>query len=260
MNRYVSTYVSCQAESNTDRKDPKGYECRFPAMISDWRAKFPGLSTFGFVQIAPCQCYGNSTQASEFNVGDMRQAQLAPLRSLAKIVFATTVDLVAPWSAFDDIHPKNKQAVAERLSQQLLATEYGRTGPAPPPMYTGAAVLQTGAAQVSVGVELTGCPAHGDCVIVVADPPAPSGLQPYATATWAVQTDDAARTWWPAKAQATATGVVLIAAVGSGGETLTPVATAYGRAQYPLAAAFSHEGLPLVGWCYSLTGEACFLQ
>jgi hypothetical protein len=57
-------------------------------MITDWRALFPTIGTFGFVQIAPWTGYSTMEAA-----GDLRQAQLTAL-SLSRIVFATTLDLV----------------------------------------------------------------------------------------------------------------------------------------------------------------------
>jgi hypothetical protein len=218
-------------------------------MIADWRAKLPGLSTFGFVQIAACDtCYGTTPAA-----GDLRQSQLAPLFSLPKIAFAVSNDLVLPWSAADDIHPTNKQAVSARLTNQILAIEYGFETPHTYPMYAGASASTAGKT-VTVTVQLTGC--LKGCTVSAETWPstAPSGTY----AGWQIQTDDTAHTWWNATATATADGqgLVLTAAVSTTG--LSAVASAYGRAAWPITAAYNSDDLPVVSWCYTLDGVICF--
>lgn len=52
------TAIWYQGESNVG--EAAYYACQFPAMIVDWRAKLPGLNTFGFVQIAGWTGYSNT--------------------------------------------------------------------------------------------------------------------------------------------------------------------------------------------------------
>jgi sialate O-acetylesterase len=52
------TAVWYQGEANVG--EAAYYSCQFPAMIRDWRAKLPGLNTFGFVQIAGWTGYSNT--------------------------------------------------------------------------------------------------------------------------------------------------------------------------------------------------------
>jgi sialate O-acetylesterase len=52
------TAIWYQGESNVG--EAAYYSCQFPAMIVDWRAKLPGLNTFGFVQIAGWTGYSNT--------------------------------------------------------------------------------------------------------------------------------------------------------------------------------------------------------
>lgn len=242
-----------QGEANT--LHPARYACEFPTMIEDYRARLPTLSSFGFVQIAPYTNYSNVLSA------DLRQAQLEPVfRQLDKVVFATTLDLVYPYSAISDIHPTFKQPVGARLAAQLLATEYGF--PATPalvqPLYAKAAQASSGEV-LSVDVLLSGCEAFAGapCVRLI-DPAVPPGLQPSVLGGWAIQTNDGA--WWPAQAKATPTGLLLstTAPAAAGQPGFNAVATSYARAAYPLVAAVTPAGLPLPGWCFGLDGTPCF--
>jgi len=54
------TAIWYQGESNVGPGGAQYYACQFPAMIVDWRAKLPGLNTFGFVQIAGWTGYSNT--------------------------------------------------------------------------------------------------------------------------------------------------------------------------------------------------------
>jgi sialate O-acetylesterase len=234
-----------QGESNVG--NARGYACNFPAMIADWRRRLPGLGTFGFVVIAPWSNGYENTAAA-----DLRDSQMAPLSSLPKIAFATTTDLVYPYSDPADIHPTDKQDVGLRLANQILAIEYGVAERlSPTPTYAGASSTAN-STTVSVTVALAGCGASGCLLLPIEVPP---GVDPAQTATWAVQTADGA--WRPAAAALTAGGqeVVLTAAAAGG---LRAVASSYGRATYPLNAAVSASGLPVLGWCFTLAGVPCY--
>jgi len=76
-------------------------------------------------------------------------------------------------------------------------------------MYAGASDISD-SNDVKVIVQLTGCGVSG-CSLVAAE--APPGVDPAATATWAIQTNDAAASWWPAVASLTPDrqGVILTA-------------------------------------------------
>lgn len=243
----VRTAIWYQGEANVG--SAQYYNCQFPAMIADWRAKLPGLGTFGFVQIAACDtCYGTTPAA-----GDLRQAQLAPLFTLPRIAFAVSNDLVVPWSAAGDIHPTNKQAVSARLANQMLAIEYGFETLHTYPMYAGASASTSGKT-VTVTVQLTGC--LKGCTVTAETWPstAPNGTY----AGWQVQTDDAARSWWNATAIPTADGQGLVLTATTSSPGLNAVASAYGRAPWPITAAYNSDNLPVVSWCYTLGGVICF--
>lgn len=106
-----------QGESNRGR----AYQYRrlFPAMIADWRALWGrGDFPFYFVQIAPFNYGGDTGQAAA-----LREAQTLALR-VPNTGMAVTMDIGNPR----DIHPKNKQDVADRLARWALVQTYQKEG------------------------------------------------------------------------------------------------------------------------------------
>jgi len=115
-----------QGESNADR----AYQYRelFPLMIKDWRKQWNINFPFYFVQLA------NYTKIidlpAESNWAELREAQLQTL-NLEKTGMAVTIDI----GEAKDIHPKNKQEVARRLSLIARAHAYGEKIPFSGPLY-----------------------------------------------------------------------------------------------------------------------------
>ncbi|MCP4092130.1 MAG: sulfatase-like hydrolase/transferase [Planctomycetes bacterium] len=101
-----------QGESNVSR--PIQYRTLFPAMIQDWRARW-GLGDFPFyfVQIAPFN-YGDRGDS-----GMLRDAQRRALQT-PNTGMAITMDI----GNLGNIHPMNKQDVADRLARWALAKTY----------------------------------------------------------------------------------------------------------------------------------------
>ena len=113
-----------QGESNRPRAFQ--YRSLFPAMITDWRARWGrGDFPFYFVQIAPFGYGGDQGQAAE-----LREAQLLTMERVPNAGMAVTMDIGNPR----DIHPRNKVDVGKRLAAWALAKDYGRdvvySGPA----------------------------------------------------------------------------------------------------------------------------------
>jgi sialate O-acetylesterase len=99
-----------QGESNAQKA--KQYRTLFPAMIDDWRDKWKqGDFPFFFVQIAPFK-----GQPPE-----IREAQLMTLGKVKNTAMAVTTDV----GDANDIHPKNKQPVGQRLALAARALVYG---------------------------------------------------------------------------------------------------------------------------------------
>lgn len=87
------------------------------AMISGWRREFnQGSLPFYYVQLAPYK------YNSKENLPKIWEAQTAAL-AIENTGMAVTIDI----GTADDIHPKNKRPVGERLAFQALAGTYGRT-------------------------------------------------------------------------------------------------------------------------------------
>lgn len=105
-----------QGESNVSRAAQ--YHKLFPAMITDWRARFgQGDFPFLFVQIAPFNYGGENVTLPE-----LWDAQLKTL-ALPNTGMCVTTDI----TDLRDIHPKNKQDVGRRLALWALARTYGKT-------------------------------------------------------------------------------------------------------------------------------------
>ncbi len=99
-----------QGESNAGQS--KQYQTLFPAMIADWRTKWKlGDFPFLFVQIAPFK-----GQPPE-----IREAQFLTLAKSKNTAMAVITD----YGNANDIHPKQKEPVGNRLSLAARALAYG---------------------------------------------------------------------------------------------------------------------------------------
>src|SRR5678810_683019 len=104
-----------QGESNVGTAST--YTSLFTTMINSWRKAWQKEFPFYFVQIAPFAGYGDNS-SSAF----LREAQTKSL-SLANTGMVLTADLV---DNINDIHPKMKKEVGERLANLALAEAYGK--------------------------------------------------------------------------------------------------------------------------------------
>ena len=111
-----------------------GYHYRrmFTAMIRDWRRQWArGDFPFLFVQ-EPNFDLGPD---GEYQWAELRESQAEALK-LPGTAMAVTIDVGDP----DDLHPSNKQPVADRLAALALCDVYGRDVPARSPMFESYAV------------------------------------------------------------------------------------------------------------------------
>lgn len=100
-----------QGESNA--KKAKEYQKLFPRLIADWREKWgQGPFPFLFVQIAPYR-----DQPPE-----IREAQLLTWQNTEHTAMVVTMDVGDP----NDIHPKRKEPVGQRLALAARAVAYGQ--------------------------------------------------------------------------------------------------------------------------------------
>jgi len=250
----VRDVIWLQGEANADAATPGGdYECKLRALVPAWRAALGAFGAFVVVQIAPSTTYDARGLAPAV-AADVRQAQAAAAAAAPGCLLVTTADLVWPWSPPGQIHPANKQALGARVAAALLAAEYGVGARAAHPAYAAAAR----AAGAAVTVALAGCGPRG-CALPGA-PALPPGVNASLSVTWALQLEGGA--WVRATAALGADGAsVLLAPAEPPPPGARAVATAYGRAAYPVAALFGGSGLPAVGWCARVdSGAACYAE
>jgi len=109
-----------QGESNAIGERGEEYFTLFPGMIADWRNQFgnPTLP-FIFVQLPD---FTNNEPHTPWRYPLLRQAQLETHRAVANTGMAVTLDL----GAANDIHPRNKHDVGDRLARWALADVYGK--------------------------------------------------------------------------------------------------------------------------------------
>ena len=108
-----------QGESNASRA--KEYRDLFPFMIEHWRKEWQqGNFPFYWVQLAdykPC-----NTEPVESDWAELREAQTLTMSKLPHTGQCVITDL----GEANDIHPKNKRDVAERLARWALVNDYGQ--------------------------------------------------------------------------------------------------------------------------------------
>jgi sialate O-acetylesterase len=110
-----------QGEANVSRAEQ--YRTAFPLMISDWRKHWgKGDLPFYFCQLANYQA--KEKVPGESALAELREAQTHAL-SLPRTGQAILIDL----GESEDIHPRNKKDVGERLARIALAKDYGKSVP-----------------------------------------------------------------------------------------------------------------------------------
>lgn len=126
----VKGVIWYQGESNASRPAEE-YASLFPAMIEAWREGWSanGHSGIGseelpflFVQLP--NYHAQNPEPEESDWAELREAQSAALE-LPATGMAVTIDVGEP----DDIHPRNKYPVGQRLAAIAMADVYGKTDP-----------------------------------------------------------------------------------------------------------------------------------
>jgi sialate O-acetylesterase len=107
-----------QGEANADR----AYQYRglLPAMIGDWRRVFR-QGDFPFYIVSLPAFTPRRAAPGDDNWAELREAQAMTARSVAHSGVAITIDT----GDADNIHPKDKKVVGERLALCALALNYG---------------------------------------------------------------------------------------------------------------------------------------
>lgn len=233
----VRGFIWYQGESNG--RNPEPYYSLFPQLIRSWRNSWmqhnPQLTRlpFFYVQLAPFResVDGLSPQAWAY----IRDAQLKTL-ALADTGMVVTTDL----GEFEDIHPKAKQPVGQRLALHALAFA-GKETIVSGPLY---AESQIQGDKIIITFTQTGSGLTAGQVVMNKNKNLPVGQDPDA---YVVKKDRLAgftiagsdRTFVAADARIAGDTVVV-----SSPAVQSPVAVRYGWSTFPLCNLYNKEGLP----------------
>ena len=106
-----------------NRTPGKAYQYRdlFPLMIKSWRDEW-GQGDFSFYWVQLADFLPESPEPPKNSAwAELREAQTMTMSRLPKTGEAVIIDL----GEAQDIHPRNKQDVANRLARWALARDYG---------------------------------------------------------------------------------------------------------------------------------------
>lgn len=121
-----------QGESNAERAEQ--YRLLFPAMIRSWRQAFGRDDLpFLFVQLA-------SFKPRQAEPGESDWAELREAQALALALSHTGMALAIDVGDAEDIHPRDKRTVGERLALEALRVAYGRDAPSRGPTFGSLAI------------------------------------------------------------------------------------------------------------------------
>lgn len=205
----VRGVVWYQGEANSVLDKAPLYRLQLPLLVEDWRRQWgqPELP-FAWVQLPN---YGAPSAQRSFPL--IREAMLQSLR-VPRTGMAIAIDVGDPR----DIHPKNKQAVGERLAGWALAEVYGK-----PQEWSGPLPADHKVEGAAIRVEFT----HAE------------GLRVRGGTLAGFEIAGTDRTWHPATARIEGTSVVV-----SSDAVREPVAVRYGWANDPPVSLENGAGLP----------------
>ena len=145
-----------QGETNVMQKNGLAYYAKTKALIEGWRKTWKNDTlSFYFVQIAP---WGNKAYYADGQLPALWEAQTASLK-IPRTGMAVITDLV---DNINDIHPRNKPPVGNRLALWALTKDYGVKGIVySGPLYTSMKI-EGGAIRVSFAHAAGGLASRGD--------------------------------------------------------------------------------------------------
>jgi sialate O-acetylesterase len=117
-----------QGEANASHASQ--YRSLLPAMIADWRKTF-GQGDFPFYIVSLPAFMQHKTSPGDDWWAELREAQDLTARTVPNSALAVTIDT----GEANDIHPKDKKIVGERLALCALANQYGRKIPFASPAF-----------------------------------------------------------------------------------------------------------------------------
>lgn len=107
-----------QGESNA--AEAGVYRRLLPAMVRDWRRAW-GQGDFPFIQVQLANYMQPVAQPARSAWAELRDAQAAAAASEPAVSYAVAIDI----GEAEDIHPRDKRSVGERLARIALAESYG---------------------------------------------------------------------------------------------------------------------------------------
>ncbi|NQU41942.1 sialate O-acetylesterase [bacterium] len=108
-----------QGEANAGRADQ--YSRLLPAMITDWRARWGYDFPFGVVQLV--NFYERKDEPGEASAwAELREAQVKTIATVPNAGLAVGIDV----GEANNIHPKDKKTIGNRLAPWAFATVYGK--------------------------------------------------------------------------------------------------------------------------------------
>jgi sialate O-acetylesterase len=204
-------------QGESDVRNAALYRLLLPDLIATWRTKWSNDKLpFGLVQIANHQ--PRLSAPAESDLAELREAQLLTARTVPFTGLAVTIDV----GEADNIHPRQKRPVGERLARWALATVYGqaitpRSSPLPARHWIE---------DQAICVQFT----HTGAGLKARDGTAPKGFQ----------IADASRIWRWADAEIFLCDSVRISIEG----LIAPLAVRYGWQANPLCTLENSAGLP----------------
>ena len=210
----ISGVIWYQGEANAGRAAQ--YRKLLPAMIADWRKAF-GQGDFPFYIVSLAAFMQHKDSPSEDGWAELRAAQDFTARTVANAGLASAIDV----GDANNIHPKDKKVVGERLALLALANHYGKKIPSAGPQLVSVN-------KISGGLKLNFRNADGGLVV--------KGelLEEFSIAG----TD---RVWHWAEAKIDGDAVIV-----SSKDVPEPVAARYAWQANPRATLFNAAGLPAV--------------
>jgi sialate O-acetylesterase len=213
-----------QGEANAG--NPREYATLFPRMISDWREKWgEGDFPFLFVQLAAFMA--PQKLPSEGGWAGLREAQLKTL-SLPNTGMAVAIDV----GMANDIHPKDKFDVGQRLALAAKHVAYGQTVVYSGPIYDS---MKVEGNKIRLSFQNVGSGLKMD--VPPFTPPGMTIPPPTELTGFAIAGEDKNFVW--AKAVIDGNDVVV-----SSDAVAAPVAVRYGWASNPPCDLYNKEGLP----------------
>jgi sialate O-acetylesterase len=191
------------------------YKPLMEELIKDWRREFQADFPFYYVQIAPYAGYG------EYPSGALLREQQTKMLTIPKTGMVVITDVV---DNVNDIHPKFKKPVGERLANVALTDHYGKQGIASKSPMFKEMKIEKGRVRISFDNVPTGLMAKGG---------EPNEFM--------IAGED--KKFYPAKAKIEGKTVVV-----SAKEVKTPVAIRFAFRNGSLPNLFSSEGLPVNGF------------